>query len=313
MKKKNTSIRQLAHAHDTFFKMAMSDKRVAQEFFEAHLPKEILNSLDLTQLELKSESYIDDLRKSSVADVLFKTALKDREAYLYLVVDHQSKPDKLMPFRILKYTCNIIDQHLKESGNGHIPFILPFVLYHGKKPWHYSTDIRDLVEGPKDLVERYFLKPFFLVDLNQIEDSVLKEKVWLGIMELTLKHIFDQNIEPALKDIIDLLKVVMSLGDQQFTEAALVYIIDRGQISDKIAFLQQVKTDLSEEVGGKMATIAQQFWADGLAEGKQEGRQEGVREVAERLLNEGAELAFVAKVTGLTLISIQEIEKELLK
>lgn len=306
MKIQSHSLSKIPHAYDMFFKTAMKDKRVAQEFFTAHLPQDFLSLIDLTQLELKSESYIDDLRKESITDLLFKTGMHGSDAYLYLIVDHQSRPDKLMPFRILKYTCNIIDQHLKETRSQRIPFVLPFVLYHGKQIWKHSTDIRDLVDAPKALVEDYFLKPFFLIDLNKIDDSTLKERVWLGVMELTLKHIFDRNIEPAIKDIIDLLKVVLTSGEQQFTEATLSYILDRGQIENKELFIEKVKAALPEEIGEKMATIAEKYWIEGVAEGVEKEKVE----IAKRLLRENTEPAFIARITGLSPTQIQEIKEK---
>src|SRR3990167_7580117 len=154
----------IAKAHDHFFRMAMSDKRVAREFFETHLPEDLRKIVDLNCLELQSGTYIDDMRQESIADMLYKTVIEGHEAYLYLVVDHQSRPDELMPFRVLKYVCNIIDQHINNTGSKRIPLILPLVVYHGKQPWLYSTDINDLVDAPKKLVETHFLKPFMLVD-----------------------------------------------------------------------------------------------------------------------------------------------------
>jgi predicted transposase/invertase (TIGR01784 family) len=188
----------IAKPHDHFFRMMMSDKRVAREFFEAHLPKEVLQAIDLDQLELQSSSYIDDLRQESIADMLFKTRVAGHEAYIYLLVDHQSHPDELMPFRVLKYLCNVIDQHLKDTKSKRIPLILPLVVYHGKQPWHYSTDMGDLVDAPKEWVEAYFLKPFTLIDLNKIEDEELKQRSWAGVMELTLKHIFARDMLPCI-------------------------------------------------------------------------------------------------------------------
>lgn len=308
MKKKPSSLlNRTIYAHDKFFKMAMTDKRVAQEFFEAHLPQDFLSLIDLTQLELSSESYIDDLGKVAIADMLFKTSMQNSDTYLYLIVDHQSRPDKLMPFRILKYTCNIIDQHLKETGNQCIPFVLPFVLYHGKQAWTYSTNISDLVDAPKNLVEDYFLKPFFLIDLNKIDDEVLKQRVWLGTMELTLKHIFDKNIKPALTEIMDLLKILLTLNGQQFTEATLSYILDKGQLEDKALFIEELKTILPEEMEEKMATIAEQFWAEGWEKGIEAEKMK----IAERLLARHESIASIAEVTGLTQAKIAMLKDKL--
>lgn len=323
MKSKNISPKRIPHAHDAFFKMAMTDKRVAQEFFEAHLPRDFLPFIDFDKLELTSETYIDDLRQASSADMLFKAEVYGSEAYFYLLVDHQSRPDKMMPFRMLKYSCNIIDQHLKETGSQSIPFVLPFVLYHGEQTWSYSTDIRDLVDAPKVLIEDYFLKPFFLIDLNKIEDRVIKERAWLGVMELTLKHIFDRDIGPTINAIFSLLKKLKPLDSAAFTEAVLLYILDRGKVSDKHAFIKGVRFELSEELGEKMGTIVEDFWSEGWREGKQQGKQEGKREgkregkqesmeeVAKRLLLKHENREFIAEITGLTLARIQEIKEKL--
>ncbi|AIF81043.1 putative cytosolic protein [endosymbiont of Acanthamoeba sp. UWC8] len=39
--------------HDVFFKKAMANPRVAKEFFEAHLPKEIRNKVNLNTFETR--------------------------------------------------------------------------------------------------------------------------------------------------------------------------------------------------------------------------------------------------------------------
>ena len=77
-----------------------------------------------------------------------------------------------MPFRMLKYMCNIIDNHLKTHGSKKIPLIYPLVIYHGKRRYLFSTDLNDLVDAPPALIDRYFLKPFQLIDLGPIDDSL---------------------------------------------------------------------------------------------------------------------------------------------
>lgn len=150
----------ITNAHDQFFRTAMSDKRVARDFLLAWLPGELRRHINFERLEIEPRSYINDVRKESVVDVLFKTEIEDHEAYLYLLLEHQSTPDPFMPFRLLKYICNIIDQHLKTHDARKIPLIYPVVIYHGKHQYPFSTNLHDLVDAPPKLVERYFLKPF---------------------------------------------------------------------------------------------------------------------------------------------------------
>jgi recombination-promoting nuclease RpnB len=133
-KKKNN----INNAHDQFFRTAMANKTVAREFLKTWLPGELCQLVDFEQLEIQPRSHINEVRQESEVDVLFKTTIGGYEAYLYLLLEHQSTPDELMPFRLLKYLCNIIDQHLKTQGNNKIPLIYPTVVYHGSVNTHFQ-------------------------------------------------------------------------------------------------------------------------------------------------------------------------------
>jgi hypothetical protein len=39
--KKDKNLEHIVHAHDRFFKKMMTDKRVAKDFFSAHLPADL--------------------------------------------------------------------------------------------------------------------------------------------------------------------------------------------------------------------------------------------------------------------------------
>lgn len=296
-----TKKNQICNAHDQFFRTAMADKRVARDFLMAWLPGELCQRFDFEQLEIQPRSHINDVRQESAVDVLFKTMIEGHEAYIYLLLEHQSTPDPLMPFRMLKYMCNIIDHHLKTHGGKKIPLIYPLVTYHGKRKYPFSTDLNDLVDAPTSLIDRYFLKPFQLIDLGQIDDETLKQHAWSGVMEFALKHIFARDILPFLKDIADTLHQLDNAGGRDFIAIVLQYLLERGELSDKEAFFKLIDTQISHEVGEKIMSLAEQL--------KEEGRIEKEREIAKRMLDEGAEPAFVAKVTGLSLDKIKMLQK----
>ena len=100
----------ISKAHDHFFRMMMSDKRVAREFFLAHLPKEVLSVIDLNHLEMQPGSI--SMRCVKNPSQIFKTTIKD--AKLIFTCWLNASSDELMPWRVLKYICNIIDQYLKD-------------------------------------------------------------------------------------------------------------------------------------------------------------------------------------------------------
>ena len=49
---------------------------------------------------------------------------------------------------------------------------------------------------------------------------------------------------------------------------------------------------------------------EGILEGKQEGKIEGKQDIALRMLNEGVELAFISKVTDLSLADLKRLQEK---
>ena len=87
--------------------------------------------------------------------------------------------------------------------------------------------------------------------------------------------------------------------------AVLKYWVERGQINDKMEFIETIRQGLSpsQPMEKEIMTIAECFRLEGLNEGRQEGHQEGRQEgqeiVALKLLKRGDSLQDVAEVTGL--------------
>lgn len=302
----------ISNAHDQFFRTAMADKRVAFDFLQSWLPADLYQLINLKKLELQPRSFINDLRQETTVDVLFKTEVKGHEAYLYLLLEHQSKPDKLMPFRMLKYLCNIIDQHLKTHKTQKIPMIYPIVIYHGKSKYPYSTDLKDLVSAPAALVDEYFLKPFQLIDLGQIDDEILKQHTWSGAMEFALKHIYDRDFFTVVQNITYILQQMFNKGGKKITTLVLQYGLERGNLADIEAFFKLINTQISHEVGEEIMTLAQQLRKEGREEGRMEGELKGQlkkeREIVKRMIEAGSDPDFIAKVTGLSLDKIDLIQ-----
>jgi predicted transposase/invertase (TIGR01784 family) len=211
-----------------------------------------------------------------------------------------------MAFRLLKYVCNIIEQHLKTYGKNKIPLVYPTVIYHGKRKYPFSTDLADLVDAPKALVERFFLKPFQLIDLGQIDDEILKQHAWSGVMEFALKHIFARDILPYLTDIAQFLHQIDKAGGRDYIELVLQYLMERGELSSQDAFFKLINTEISHEVGERIMSLAEQL----KLEGKFEGRLEKEIEIAKRMLAEGSDVIFIEKVTGLSRDKIELLKKE---
>jgi predicted transposase/invertase (TIGR01784 family) len=100
-------------AHDRYIRSILSHASVAREFFEKHLPPDVIKIIDFSTLEPQKDSFINDKLRLKVADLLFSVNFNGDPGYIYLLLEHASKPDRLLPYRMLQYTMSIMDQHLK--------------------------------------------------------------------------------------------------------------------------------------------------------------------------------------------------------
>jgi predicted transposase/invertase (TIGR01784 family) len=142
-----------------------------------------------------------------------------------------------------------------------------------------------------------------------------------GVIARTMKHIYERDFLPVLKELIEDLRTIEGLGDIDYIYKLLSYIIEAGEL-DKQEFIETVKTGLTQvnevnvmtlaeqfrQEGYERARImlAEQFKKEGILEGEQRGEQKALKNVAVRLFNQGMTTIQVANITGL---SIWEIEK----
>ena len=113
------------NVHDKYFKTAMSDLQVAKEFMRQHLPTEVLSATDLSTLTLQKESFIEQDLQQMLSDVLYQAKINGTDGYIYLLAEHQSTSDRLMAFRLLRYTCRIMAHHIEHLKHRTLPVVVP--------------------------------------------------------------------------------------------------------------------------------------------------------------------------------------------
>ncbi|KPA16396.1 Transposase (putative), YhgA-like protein [Candidatus Magnetomorum sp. HK-1] len=80
------------------------------------MPPDLVEKIDWDTLELEGSKYVDEELKDSESDLLYSVNFKDSKdkCFLYLLFEHQSKPDKWLRFRIMKYKTRIWDESFKK-------------------------------------------------------------------------------------------------------------------------------------------------------------------------------------------------------
>jgi hypothetical protein len=180
------------------------------------------------------------------------------------------------------------------------------VVYHGK-PYRFKTDINDLVDGPRDLVDRYFLKPFQVLDLSKIDDEEIRGHMWSSVMMFALKHIFARDMLPYFRAYIPILAAIDKLGGNDLVGLMLQYTMESGEFSDENEFFDMINTTISYQTGEEIMTLAEKLILKGKLEGKLEGELKGKLDMAKKMINEGVDAAFIAKISGLSLEQVKKL------
>ena len=314
--------------HDAYFRNAMSNLKVAQDFFKHHLPERILKQLDLTSLRVKKSSFIDVHLKNTMADMLYAVTINQQSGYLYLLVEHQRNPDKFMAYRLLRYTLRIMDEHLKENDNTTLPVIIPLVFYNGKKRYPYSTDLFDLFGDQQALARDTLCKPFNLIDVTQIPDEHIRAMKWAGIMELAQKHIFARDFqtvfEKYLVPLLDRLRQEPDSNDYFNSSLTYVFQADIENLGKIGKLLGQASVPLRDEIMSLAQKLEQKGFDEGIHKGIEQGRVQGIEQgraqgidegmhkgietIASNMLAQNADPIFVSKMTGISLDAIKAIQ-----
>jgi len=290
----------------------MSDIRVASDFFKGHLPTALLSKLDLTTLSLQISTFIDEAYQSTEADLLYSVIVGDSLAYLYILCEHQSEIDKYMAFRLLVYIVRAIELHRKKHPNDPLPLIYPLVVYSGEKCWNAPRDIYGLFGEEENLARQIMFKPFQLIDLARLDEQEIRQHVWAGLVEFTLKYRSVVRNAVAFYDVLlPWLKNIEQQQGESYCKTVLNYAINVLDINDENIFVQKIQEHLTGNLRGEAMTLAQRFEQKGMEKGIEKGIEKEKNIIAERLLSEGYDLALITKITELPLETLLALKKKL--
>lgn len=139
--------------HDKLFKEVLSNIENSRSFMENYLPNEILNIIDLDNLTIEKDSYIDEELEEYFSDILFKTNINRKPGYIYFLFEHKSYISDTISLQLLKYIIKIWEQKLKKEGQKKLPLIIPMVIYHGESKWNLAKELLDIIDGKEELTE----------------------------------------------------------------------------------------------------------------------------------------------------------------
>ena len=316
---------ELEISHDALVRKSFENAKLAQQFFETRLPENVVNMIDFASLKSSKETFVEEGLKKSLSDVLFYCKFNGTDGYLYLLVEHQSNSDHWISFRLLRYIVNILEHHkLQHPETKKLPAIYATVLYNGKSKYTASKNLFDLFEQP-ELARMFFDKGYNLVDVTACKDEDLKKskKLWAAVMELSLKHVFEHDLN-ILAQIIRMLHMLKMKGEDEhmvnnYIEIVLCYYNINKQE------LEQLKYQVKEEED-TMANVFAERFKEGVEVGFEKGIEQGIEKgieaekvkheeekalVVASMLQDNLPLHMITKYSNLSIKAIEDIKLRL--
>ena len=286
--------------------MVLDQKEEAVKFINKTLKLNIKKE----EIEKYNSSFISKTFQNKEADIVYK--IKDKN--IFFLIEHQSKIDYSMPFRLLEYEVAIIrsaiDKSKIKNKSYKIPLVMPIVLYTGKQKWNankYLEKSQEKIQGLNIKIGNYSL-----VDINNYtEKELLEDNTFISKMMLIEKSKNTEEIAETLEKIIsktqkedkELLKRIIEIileekiGIQKSTELIRKLESESDSmlaIVDMIRKENQMYIDMGRKEGKK----------EGKREGKKVGRIEGkkdtLREIAIKMLKKNLTEKEITEITGIS-------------
>jgi len=278
--------------HDKLFKLVYGRPMQAAAYFERFLPAEVVARLDLERLELADGSFVDEELKEHHTDLLFVAPIiasdpapddeePPRDALLYLLFEHQSTVDRMMPFRLLRYMVRIWERWQGEHPAAvHLPPIIPVVLYQGERDWQAAKVLPDMVPDAAGALGRFV--PRFdvlftcLRELSDAELATIRDGV-SRLLLMVFRHGRDANVLTHLpRWAAELLEaqVLQLLGG--FIE----YLLSVQDPLDLKALGSSLRKTLNPRAESTAMTVAEKL----IEQGREQGREGTLRQTLQRQL-----------------------------
>ena len=270
------------------------------------IANELVEYLDFSRLEIDKTSYITDILKTLESDLVFTVPFREEvssdELVIYILIEHQSTVDPMMPFRILNYMCQIWDSQRRELAASDVPKskwrlrpILPIVYYTGTQQWKTPIDLSSIMDVP-DLLERFVPKfDTLFLGVNDTDPSELTKSEnpfgWL------LKVLQDEkaNKETLRETLREVLAHIESLDTLSafHRKNLILYLyqfiffcrptVERNEL---YAFIETHTQH--EEIKEMLMTSAEELYQQGIEQGKIDGIELGKMEGLEQGIAKGA-------------------------
>ena len=273
--------------HDTVFKSASSQPDLAPGELERLLPKEVATHLDLATLEVRPGSFVDEGLRHAHTDLLYTVrTTSGRDAFVYVLFEHQSSLDATMPFRLLRYVIRVWDTWLRDHpAASTLPLVLPVLLHRGATGWCAEPELASMLDVDPELLDptRPFMPPFMLDELDAFSADMAISRdlsTFTGCEQFALWSSRSSARLQSAAPSIRLIAATISRDrhTHQFMVQLYIYLLRTAEPDVDVREILTILLEIAGPQGREdVMNAAEQLIEQGRAEGHARGQAEGLR------------------------------------
>jgi predicted transposase/invertase (TIGR01784 family) len=289
---------------------------MVRDLLTGFVQEDFIDDIDFSKLQKLGTTYILEEYEKRETDLILKLNIKGQEAYLYILIELQSTPDKFIALRVLEYLIGFYQDLLKQKENlpDKLPPVFPIVLYTGKDPFNCAVSIEELIDKPYKKLMKYIPRfEYYKIAINEVNEGKYGELIELENIVAACFNVVRAKTKKEMKEALyKLREIVRKYGD--YLQRALdiwlkKFLEKKGVDIEKITLIggkemiDEVIDQIYEE--GKEKGIAEGK-EKGIAEGIEKGKEQGKLEMIKKFSKKGFSLEELAKITEL---SVEELKK----
>ena len=286
----------------------------------------IINEFLEPSVEVKGEnlvkytnSYITQKYKSKEADIVYK--LKNEE--VFFLVEHQSTIDKKMPYRILNYCVDIMQEWVKSKKmkrQTKYPIVVPIIIYTGIEKWKIPKNFKD-VQISNQVFGDFKIDLYYnLIEINKLSKKYLIDQQSLFGYGMVIeksknKAELQENLELIVKNakskekLMEISNIIEYLFFDMIEESAKEMLIEK--INLKIRKEEKDMSSLYERLLAETCEMIREGKNEGIEEGKKIMREIMKEEATQSLLKNNVDEEIILKSMKITKKELEEIKKNM--
>mgnify|MGYP004505225059 FL=1 len=286
----------------------------------------IINEFLEPSVEVKGEnlvkytnSYITQKYKSKEADIVYK--LKNEE--VFFLVEHQSTIDKKMPYRILNYCVDIMQEWVKSKKlkrQTKYPIVVPIIIYTGIEKWKIPKNFKD-VQISNQVFGDFKIDLYYnLIEINKLSKKYLIDQQSLFGYGMVIeksknKAELQENLELIVKNakskekLMEISNIIEYLFYDMIEESAKEMLIEK--INLKLRKEEKDMSSLYERLLAETCEMIKEGKNEGIEEGKKIMREIMKEEATQSLLKNNVDEEIILKSMKITKKELEEIKKNM--